>query len=164
MSESSQHEVRLEVEFDDLYRREYPNLIAVATALSGRDGEDLVQDAMVRALGRWQMVRRLDRPGGWCHLVLVNLCRSAWRRRRVEAKFLASLRREEAMTAGPSEDVVAFWAAVRTLPERPRMAFALYYAGDRSIAEVAAILSVPEGTVSSDLTRARAALMARTER
>ena len=34
----------------------------------------------------------------------------------------------------------------------------LHYAGDRSVAEVAAILSIPEGTVRSDLTRARAAI------
>jgi DNA-directed RNA polymerase specialized sigma24 family protein len=34
----------------------------------------------------------------------------------------------------------------------------LHYAGDRSVAEVASILAVPEGTVRSDLTRARAAL------
>lgn len=55
-------------------------------------------------------------------------------------------------------EVVAFWAAVRRLPERPRLAVALYYAGDRSVAEVASILDVPEGTVRSDLSRARMAL------
>ena len=160
--EPSQADV--EVRFEDLYRREYPNLIAVATALSGRDGEDLVQDAMLRALGRWSTVRQLDRPGGWCHRVLVNLCRSAWRRKLVEARFISSLRRDEQSTIGPTEDVVAFWAAVRELPERPRLAFALHYAGDRSLAEVAAILGVPEGTVSSDLTRARSFLKTRIER
>lgn len=36
--------------FEELYLREFPGLIAVATALSGYDGEDLVQDAMVSAL------------------------------------------------------------------------------------------------------------------
>ena len=35
----------------------------------------------------------------------------------------------------------------------------MYYAGDRPTAEVAAILGVPEGTVRSDLTRARDAIM-----
>jgi DNA-directed RNA polymerase specialized sigma24 family protein len=34
----------------------------------------------------------------------------------------------------------------------------LYYAGDRSVAEVASIVGVPEGTVKSDLARARIAL------
>jgi len=35
----------------------------------------------------------------------------------------------------------------------------LYYAGDHSTAEVARILDVPEGTVRSDLSRARSALV-----
>ena len=144
--------------FDDLYRREFPGLVAVATALSGYDGEDLVQDAMVKALVNWERVSRLERPGGWCHRVLVNLCRSRWRRRRTEGRLLGRMRREEPSTPGPSVEAMAFWAAVRNLPERPRLAVTLYYAGDRTVAEVANILDVPEGTVRSDLTRARAAL------
>jgi RNA polymerase sigma-70 factor, ECF subfamily len=144
--------------FDDLYRREFPGLVAVATAWSGYDGEDLVHDAMVKALVNWDRVSRLERPGGWCHRVLVNLCRSRWRRRRTEARFLGRSRREEPSTPGPSVEAIAFWTAVRDLPERPRLAVTLYYAGDRSVAEVASILDVPEGTVRSDLSRARAAL------
>ena len=164
---SSQEEpnevVVVELRFEDLYRREYPNLVGVATALSGRDGEDLVQDAMLRVWARWETVSRFERPGGWCHRVLINLCRSNWRRRLIEARFLASLRRETPTTPGPSDEVLAFWEAVRTLPERPRHAVVLFYAGDRTVAEVACILDVPEGTVSSDLTRARAALISRIE-
>ena len=36
--------------FEDLYRIEYPGLVAVATAMTGDklDGEDLVQDTMVK--------------------------------------------------------------------------------------------------------------------
>ena len=147
--------------FDDLYRHEYPGLIAVATALSGYDGEDLVQDAMLKAIVNWEKVRRLERPGGWCHRVLVNLCRSRRRRRVTEARFLARLRREEPSAPPPSDDVMSFWSAVRELPERPRLAVALYYAGDRSVAEVAHILDVPEGTVRSDLSRARSFMIGR---
>ena len=47
---------------------------------------------------------------------------------------------------------------MRELPQRPRLAVTLYYAGDRTTAEVATILDVPEGTVRSDLSRARIAL------
>ncbi len=153
------HDIGLtEASFDGLYRREYPGLVAVATALSGYDGEDLVQDAMVKALVDWEKVRRLERPGGWCHRVLVHRCRSRRRRRMTESRFLGQLRRDEPVTLGPSAEILAFWAAVRTLPERPRLVVTLHYAGDRSVAEVATILGVPEGTVRSDLTGARAAL------
>lgn len=146
--------------FDDFFRAEYPALVAVATALAGspEDGEDLVQDTMVKALLRWPTVRALERPGGWAHRVLLHACRSWWRRRRTQANWFARQRRVEASVDGPSADALAFWAAVRTLPERPRQVMVLHYAGDRTAAEVARILDVPEGTVRSDLTRARAAL------
>ena len=53
---------------------------------------------------------------------------------------------------------MSFWSAVRQLPERPQHVVALYYAGERSVGEIARILGIPEGTVKSDLSRARAAL------
>ena len=111
----------------------------------------------------WEKVRRLERPGGWCHRVLINLCRSRWRRLLTEARFLSRMRREEQAGPGPSDEVMSFWSAVRELPERQRLAVALFYAGDRSAAEVARILDVPEGTVRSDLTRARSAMLSRME-
>ncbi len=148
------------VPFEEFYRAEYPGLVAVATALVGspESGEDLVQDTMVKSLMRWQSVQRLERPGGWAHRVLLNACTSWWRRRRTEAKYFGLIRRSEAIVDGPSPDALAFWESVRRLPERHRMVLVLHYAGDRSVSEVASILSVPEGTVRSDLTRARAVL------
>lgn len=146
------------VEFDVFYRREYPGLVAVATALSGHDGEDLVHDAMVKTLMHWTRVRELDRPGGWCHRVLINRCRSWWRRRQTEARFLSRQRREEPISAQLSDETIAFWEAVRQLPEHPRLIVTLFYAADRTTAEVASILDVPEGTVRSTLSRARQAL------
>ena len=146
--------------FEDLYRLEYPGLVAVATAMTGDrlDGEDLVQDTMVKTFIHWGRVGRLERPGAWCHRVLVNACRSRLRRRRSERRFLEHGRHRELWSAGPSPDVVAFWAVVRTLPQRPRMAVALFFAGDRSTSEIATILGCPVGTVCSDLSRARVVL------
>jgi RNA polymerase sigma-70 factor (ECF subfamily) len=143
--------------FEDLYRLEYPGLVAVATALTGdgRDGEDLVQDTMVKAFVHWRRVSGLSRPGAWCHHVLTNACRSLWRRRGTERRYLESQRRHEPAVSSAPDEVVAFWAVVRTLPQRPRMVVALHYAGDRTMADIAAILAVPEGTVRSDIARAR---------
>ena len=70
--------------FEDLYRREYPNLVAVARALTGdrHDGEDLVQDTMVKAFVHWDRVRLYQKPGSWCLRVLTHACRDHWRRSR----------------------------------------------------------------------------------
>ena len=148
-------------EFDAVYRREYPGLIAVAAALTGdRDGaQDLVQDTMVKAFVRWDRVSHLDRPGAWCHHVLVNACRSRLRRRATEWRYLSRLRRGEPTSPEPSADTVAFWTVVRTLPSRPRTVVALYFGADLSSVQVAEVLGVPEGTVRSDLKVARRVVM-----
>jgi RNA polymerase sigma-70 factor (ECF subfamily) len=44
------------------------------------------------------------------------------------------------------------------LPEAARAAVPLFYYEDRSVADVAATLGLPEGTVKTHLHRARAAL------
>lgn len=148
-----------ESRFEDLYLKEYPALYAVALALVGAaDGEDLVQDTMFKALVNWERVGRLERPGGWCHRVLINLCRTWWRHARAYGRALARLGPVRASDPEPSAEAVAFWSAVRDLPSRPRMVVALYYGADRSTADIASILAVPEGTVCSDLSRARVVL------
>jgi RNA polymerase sigma-70 factor (ECF subfamily) len=154
------NQVKVVPTFEELYVLEYPGLFAVATALTGdrHESEDVVQDTMVRAFLHWSRVQRLERPGAWCHRVLTNLCRSLWRRRRTRARFQAGHRPNDVGHLDLTADVIDFWQVVRTLPTRQRSAVALYYAADRSTADVAAILDVPEGTIRSDLTRARAIL------
>lgn len=145
--------------FEDLYRAEFPGLVAVATALTGDIGasEDLVQDTMVKAFLRWSWLQRFGRPGAWCHRVLTNACRDWRRHARVEARYWRGAVVRDLVDA-PSHEAVEFWAAVRRLPRRPRLVLTLFYAGDKTTAEVASILDVPEGTVRSDLSRARLAL------
>lgn len=150
----------LRSDFETFVRDTYPGLVGVATALTGNghDAQDMVQDTMLKAFTGWKRVQHLDHPAGWAHRVLVNRCVGWWRRRRTEANYIARLRREHAVSAGPSPESVAFWQAVRQLPARHQQVVALYYAADLSADEVAGVLSIPPGTVRSDLTRARAAL------
>jgi len=153
-------------DFEDVYRQEYPNLVAVGYALTGefQTGEDLVQETMVKAYLQWNRVSRFHRPGAWCLRVLTNACRRWGRRRQTAARYLAAQRRIEACHDGPSVEYVELWAAVRRLPRRPRLAVVLYYIVERSVADVASILQVPEETVKSDLARSRVALMRELER
>jgi len=148
------------ISFEDLYRLEYPALVAVATALTGdlQAGEDLVQDTMVKAFLRWSWLKHFGRPGAWCHRVLTNACRGWWRKRRVQDRYRQNYRPSGHIIEEPTIEFVAFWAAVRRLPSRPGSVVALFYAADHTVAEVASILNVPEGTVRSDLSRARIAL------
>lgn len=154
-------EVPMASSFEAVYRREYPGLMAVAVAMTGdRDGApDLVHDAMVRALMRWDRVSRLERPGAWMHHVLVNICRSRLRRRATELRYLTRLRPFDPAGGEPSTDTLVFWGIVRTLPARPRAAVALYFGADLTSVQIAEVLGVPEGTVRSDLLIARRLVM-----
>jgi RNA polymerase sigma-70 factor, ECF subfamily len=78
---------------------------------------------------------------------------------RTRSRYLARQAPASMVSDAVSVESLAFWEAVRTLPSRPRAAVVLYYAGDRPVSEVATILDVPEGTVRSDLARARTALV-----
>ena len=143
--------------FESFYRATFPGLVGVATALmtDSTDAEDLVQDTMVKAFMRWPRVSVLAVPAAWCHRVLTNACRSRWRRRNTEQRYATRLRRRPGVINGPSGEALAFWEAVRTLPQRPRTVVALYFAGEHTTTEIVAILGIPEGTVRSDISRAR---------
>ena len=157
---TDENELDFHSDFDTFVRTTYPGLVGVATALTGTvpDAEDMVQDTMLKAFVRWDRVQFYEHPQGWAHRVLVNRCVGWWRRKRTEARYLARLRREEAVSDGPSAEALVFWGAVRRLPVRHQQVVALYYAADLTVDDVARVLTVPAGTVRSDLTRARAAL------
>lgn len=155
-------EARVEVGFDELYRVEYPRLVRVAYALTGRLdlAEDLTQDAFAKAYTRWAKVAELESPGGYLRRMVVNNAMSSLRRRASEMRAIMRFRSgvDEAVVA---PEVDGFWRLVRTLPPRQAQVVALYYADEQSTAEIAEVLQIAEGTVRATLTQARDALRTR---
>ena len=105
-------------------------------------------------------VSLLDRPGAWCHHVLLNICRSRLRRLATEGRYLSRLRRRPTTSPEPSTDTLVFWSTVRRLPSRPRAVVALYFGAELTSVQIAEVLGVPEGTVRSDLSAARRVVIA----
>lgn len=147
-----------EAGFDAFYRAHHPRVVAMAYALVGDLGEaqDLAQEAFCRLWRRWDAVAPHEQPAAWTRQVVVNLARSRWRHLRV---VRAHLRRER-LTDVPEldPDHVAVVAAIRRLPAVQRRAVVLHYVVDLPVAEVAAEMGVPVGTVKAWLHRARRAL------
>jgi RNA polymerase sigma factor (sigma-70 family) len=150
-------------DFDDLYRREFPKLLRIATAMCGRRdlGEELVQDAMVKVLARWSTVREYDKPEAYCRRVLINATIGMRRRQRWEKRALARDGAERA-NALPA-DAEEFWSLVRALPARQMQVIVLFYADDRAVADIASVLGIAEGTVRATLHQARESLRAQLE-
>jgi RNA polymerase sigma-70 factor, ECF subfamily len=150
--------------FEDFYLKEYPAVMGLAYALSGSRwaAEDLSQEAFLAAHRNWHRIAGYEQPGAWVRRVVANLSISAFRRRAAEAKALARVVLRQAPTVPElSADDADFWRAVRSLPRRQAQVVALYYLGDRGIAEVAEILEMAPGTVKKHLHDGRRTLARR---
>ncbi len=151
--------------FDEMYRREYPQLVRLAYALCGRRdvAEEIVQDAMMKALARWPRVRDYDRPGAFVRRIVVHDTTSVLRRRAAELKALTRLGSRASSEAVLDPEVDEFWRLVRTLPARQAQVVALFYGDDQTTADIASLLSIAEGTVRATLAQARDALRGQLE-
>lgn len=115
------------------------------------DAEDAVSKAVLNA---WQNVPKLrdsSRIKPWLIKITVN---SAYEIRRRGAKI--TYFDEIPDVSLPDEHRYDdLWEAVSALPDDRRTAVVLYYYDGLSIEEIAGVLSLPEGTVKSRLSRAR---------
>ncbi len=143
------------LDFDEFFLREQPKMVALALALTGDadTARDVAQDALVSAYRTWDHVSGLDRPGAWVRRVTINSAISWQRRRCSERRAVARL--TVASVDPPLEPDERFWTAVRALPRRQRAATVLFYVEDRSIADIAEILEIADGTVKATLAKAR---------
>ncbi|MEZ0579333.1 SigE family RNA polymerase sigma factor [Nocardioides sp. MH1] len=145
--------------FDASYRRLVGQLYGVCGDLT--EAEEVVAEAFARAVSRRRSFERMDNPEAWLRTVAVNLARTRYRRRQLGERLL-----RRTYSAGDehrpalSDDRIALVAALRSLPAAQRETLALHYLADMPIADVAATLGVPLGTVKARLSRGRAALTA----
>lgn len=146
-------------DFAEFYGAVFQKLTAALYIHTGdlAEAQDVVQEAMVRAMARWQTLSTYDEPAAWVRKVAWNLAMSRWRRLR-RGLELAARGHTETPAPGPDPDRVALVAALAQLPPRHRQAVILHYLEDLPIAEVAESMGAAEGTVKSWLHRARAAL------
>lgn len=152
-------------DFDAVFRADHRAIVALVWALSGSRAiaEELTQEAFLRAHVRWDRIGGYDNPGGWVRRVAINLATSQRRQRQAEERALG----RAGVTGDPDDrtaEVVGadrFWAAVRQLPDRQQAVVALHYLEDRSVADIAEVLDIAEGTVKAHLHKARAALASR---
>ena len=143
--------------------------LALRITRSPADAEEVAQDAFLRAWLALARFRGESSFGTWLYRIVARrafdrLERIRSRRgREVGGEEAASLAEAMAAPARAEGHEAAVRARrlermVNALPAAQRAAVTLYYYEDRSVEQVAAILGMPENTVKTHLSRARAAL------
>lgn len=135
--------------FEEWYRAEHPRLITVLAAVTG-DAEvacEATDEAFVRSYERWDRVSVMASRSGWVYRTALHEARRRIRRRLVERRLWLS-RSDAATIPGPTGEL---WLVVADLPQRQREALVLRHVAHLTEIEVARVMSVSRGTVSSTL-------------
>jgi RNA polymerase sigma-70 factor (sigma-E family) len=156
-------------EFDEWVAARGPALLRLAYTLTGSatDAEDVVQEALSRALPRWERIGRVEDVDAYLRRMVVNAHTSWWRKwRRRESPAETVISTETPVD--PRERLEhderrRLWLACRALPEGQRTAVVLRYYEQLEYAEIAALTGVREVSVRSRVSRGLAALRAELE-
>ena len=156
-----------------LITRWHPRLGRLAWRLTAEReaARDIVQEAWLAIV---RGLRRLDDPArfrSWAYRIVRNKC-ADWIRRRVVRRDAVSELQDVAAHAGddPSteadsaSDAARLRSALAELPREQRAILSLHYLDGMPVAEIAAALDVPKGTVKSRLYHARNRLKQTLER
>ncbi len=134
--------------------------VAYSVLRHHQDAEDVAQEAFAKAYRNFRRLRDRDRFRAW-------LVRITWRlaldRRRSDVRRIVressgvgtSPVSAASRQVGQEERVNEIWRAIDDLPVRLRLVVVLANVEGHSVAEVAKLLGVPEGTVKSRLFVAR---------
>ena len=150
-------------QFDMLYAQYADDVLRMAYFyLADRHkAEDVCQEVFVKLYTHGKTIE----PGkekAWLLRVTVNCCRDLWRgawlKRVVLGAPTLELIPSQDETVEQREEKAELMRAVHKLPAVFREAILLHYYQGLGIAEIAQMLNLPEGTISSRLSRARSKL------
>jgi RNA polymerase sigma-70 factor (sigma-E family) len=150
--------------FASLAQSTRPTLVRIAHSVTGsrEDAEDAVQSSLLKAMAAWPRVAAQEewRRQAYVRKIVVNTCRSGWRKwgSRVVVGEMPEL--SQASTAEAFDDRALIRQALAQLPARQREVLMLRYFADLSEAEIAQRLGCAPGTVKSSAARALRALRA----
>jgi RNA polymerase sigma-70 factor (sigma-E family) len=151
------------VTFEEFAAARLPAVLKFAAVLTGDRGlaEDVVQEVLIRANARWQMIGSLPRPEAYGRKMIVNEYLT-WRRRSWRLVLSGAGSDIDGLpapdpAAGYAERE-AMLAELGKLPRRQRTVVVLRYYEGLSNQEIAEVLGCTPGTVRGHASRALAAL------
>lgn len=144
-----------DAEFRDFYLAEAPRLQRLATMMVGdpERAADLSQDALLKVYTKWPRIRNED-PGPYARTILVNMCRSAYRRKMLEIRKAPTHQGYIPDQSSRVDDALRVATALSGLSPIRRAVVLLRFYEDMSEQQIAAALGRPINTIKSDLRRA----------
>ncbi len=141
------------IDFGTFYRREFDQQVRRAALIIGSIdlARDVVHDAFVGVYQRWTT---LEDAGGYLNRSVLNGCRDVHRRRSSRDRLFTRLLNERSLHEPVDADDGLLADVISTLPFNQRAAVVLRYYGGLSIAEIAAQLDCPTGSVGPWIDRA----------
>jgi RNA polymerase sigma-70 factor (sigma-E family) len=138
-----------------LFSTRYPAMVALAQLILGERAaaEEIAQEAFVRVQRR---LSQIDNPEAYLRTTVVNLARSAVRRRSGVLRYLRHHQEEDQQIPDASEQLSerdAVLAMLARLPHRQREVLVLRYYLDYSENEIAHALGISVGTVKTHMSR-----------
>jgi RNA polymerase sigma-70 factor (ECF subfamily) len=121
--------------------------------------DDAVQDALLLARHKWTVLRNLKKPEAWLTKVALRLLRRRQARDAARYQPLVGDLVEAPRGVHSLCDAVAeqqdLYDAIRQLTPRQGECIVLHYLLDHSVADIAEILAINEGTVKAHLHNGR---------
>lgn len=149
----------LGADFDATFEHGYAPLVRALAAICG-DAElaaDCAQEAFCKAYARWNKISRYEQPLAWVRHVALNAIRDdarrAKRHRRDQYKLV-----EPSSVLSPEPADFELTQVLAALPRQQRVAAALFYIEQLSVAEVAHAMDLSLGAVKFHLHAARESL------
>jgi RNA polymerase sigma-70 factor, ECF subfamily len=155
--------------YEALIAPRLPRLVRLAASILGneQDARDAVQDSCLLAWRELPRLRDSSRFDAWLWQIVINACRSSLRsRRRATVREIAIDEMPPgAEPAHPARALAddlsatdAIRRAFRRLDADKRTILVLHHVEGRPVADIAALLGIPEGTAKWRLHAARQAL------
>lgn len=137
--------------------------LALSILDDASEAEDATQETLLAALGALDSFHGASSLKTWLYSITVNICRTRLQRHRRHEQLTKLLGEILHMRSTPSveehairdESDQVLWQAIHRMDEKHRIPIVLRYYHDLSVAEIAHILQIPEGTVHSRLNTAR---------
>jgi RNA polymerase sigma factor (sigma-70 family) len=149
--------VAFAVRFEDFFALEHERLLRALYIITGNrsEAEDLMQDAFVKVLERWDSVQLMDDPTGYLYRTAMNTFRSRYRRGVMALRRMALL---EPSQRDPFSDIEIqddVRRGISGLTPRQRAAIVLTVLLGYTAEDASRIMAIKASTVRALTTQAR---------